>query len=128
MVDVQVILNIVVAPVGQVAWAVVDGVVPVTADEDHCIREHDTRDSIGRGDAHARHHGFLALLGDNAGIQLDEVRVVVQTAEGIGDARVRVDVLECLVRLEAEVPAELIKAGNIPFSALYDTQYLNGTH
>lgn len=128
VVHIQVVLDIVVTPVGQVTRAVVDRVMPVAPDETHGIGQHDAGDSVSRRDADTRHHRLLVFLGDKPGVELDKVRMIVQTAKRVSNAGVGVDVLERLVWLEPKVLSELVQACHVPLPALDDAQNFDSAH
>ena len=77
VVHIQIVLHLVIPPVGQVARVIVDGIMPVAAHEADGVRQHHARDGVRRRDADPRDHGGLVLLGHDAGVELDEVRVIV---------------------------------------------------
>ncbi|KAI6756178.1 hypothetical protein HG530_011914 [Fusarium avenaceum] len=128
MVDIEIIVNLLVAPVRQVTRVVIGGVVPITTDESNGIRENDSGDGVRRSDAHTRRHGRLGLLCDDTGIQLNEVRMLVEVFQRLGDLGIRVDLLESIVGLETEMLTELIETSEIPLAATQDTQHLDRLH
>lgn len=128
MIHIQVIVHLLVSPVRQVLRVVIRRIVSIAAHEGNRIRQDDTRDGVRRRDADTGTHGRLGLLGDETRVQLDVVGVLVQMAERVGDLGVRVDVLEALVRLEAEMLSELVQAGEVPLAAADDAQHLNRLH
>lgn len=73
-------------------------------------------------------HGLLGFFRHETWVQLHKVRVFVEVAERVRDIGVRVDLLELLVRLEAEVFAELVEAGDIPLATLEDAEDLDRLH
>lgn len=98
----------------------------VSADQGHGIRQYRTRDSISRSDSNSRGHGLFGLFGDDTGVKLHKVRVLIEIAKLISNFRVRVDLLECFMGLQAKELAELVEGTNVPPASLVNTQNLNG--
>lgn len=128
MIDVQVIVHLLVAPVCQILRVIIRRIVSIAAHEGNRIRQDDTRDGVRRRDADTGTHGRLGLLRDETRVQLDVVGVLVEMAERVGNLGVRVDVLEALVRLETKVLSELVQAGEVPLATSDDAQHLNRLH
>lgn len=127
LIDAEVVAGLRVTPVGQVSRVLVDGVEPVTTNKGHGIGQDRTRDGVGRGNADTRNHGLLGLFGDDTGVELDKVGVLIQMTKRVGNIGVAVDLLERLVSLQPEELTELVEGANVPATSLVDTQDLDGS-
>lgn len=101
-------------------------VVSVSSDKSHGVGQDSTRDGVSWRNTDTRSHGRLRLLRDNTRVKLDEVRMLIQIPEFIGNLRIRVNFLERLVGLQTKELAELVQGANVPPTSLVDTQNLNG--
>lgn len=128
VVDLEVVLHFVIAPVRQVARTVVGRVVAIAADKTHGIRQNDTGDGIRGCNTNTGHLGGLVLLSNQARVEFDKVGMIVQSAERLSNVGVRVDVLELLVRLQAKVLPELVQACHVPLACLDYAEDLNSAH
>lgn len=79
-------------------------------------------------DANPWGHRLLSFLRYQAGIQLDEIWMLVHMAKRFGNARVGIDVFKLLIRLQSEMLPELVKTSNVPLATLDDTQDLDRLH
>src|ERR1700734_464951 len=81
----------------------------VRTDQSHSIREDCSTNGVRRAASTSRIHGRFRVLNEETGVELNHIRVIIESTQGVGDVWVGVDVLHCLVSFEAEEVSELIE-------------------
>lgn len=67
----------------------------------------------------------ICLFQKQSRVHLDIVRMSVEGLEGLGNVWVRIDILKCFERVEAERYTELVERGYLPVPSLHDSQDLD---
>lgn len=67
----------------------------------------------------------ICLFHKHSRVHLDVVRMSVEGLEGPGNVWVRIDILKCFERVEAERYTELVERGYLPVPSLHDSQDLD---
>lgn len=96
LVDVQVILDLRIAPVGEIFGMIIDlkqismqkhskkdayRVESIPAHQSDCIRQHRTTDGVPRAYADTWRHRFLSIFGYEARVQLDKIGMFVEMSK-----------------------------------------------
>ena len=109
-------------PVSEGSGRVVNGVEAVGADQGDSVRQDSTGDGISRSDTDSRNHRLFIGFSNDTWVHLDEIRVVIELAEGVRNGWVGVDFLKCIVPLQAKELPEFVQGSNFPFPSLLNSE------
>lgn len=142
LLDSHVILNFTVTPVRQVFGVVIDRIESIASYKSDGIGQNGPRNGKGWRDTSTRNHRLLGILGDQAGIHFNEIRMLVaktlrqfrfdleafqeqcvQMFQTISYGRVVADILECVMLFQAEKFPELVQGTKIPSPCLLHAEH-----